>query len=301
MLKHALSRAAVAVFWLLHFLPLPILARLGEGLGEVLYRLGTRRRKIALVNLSLCFPELDEQQRRALARAHFRILGRSILERSILWWGSRERLSRLIRVDGAERIHAAKDAGRPVILLAPHFVGLDIGGIGIALSFDVVSIYSAQENPVFDHLLLHGRKRFGDQLLLSRQDGARTSIKAMKSGRPFYYLPDLDFGRRDSVFAPFFGVEAATITGLSRLARAAGAVVIPCITRMLPGGQGYVVDIGEAWADFPTTDVHADTERMNTYLETVVRTMPEQYYWVHRRFKTRPEGETRPYEAKRRR
>ena len=301
MLKHALSRAAVAVFWLLHFLPLPILARLGEGLGEVLYRLGTRRRKIALVNLSLCFPELDEQQRRALARAHFRILGRSILERSILWWGSRERLSRLIRVDGAERIHAAKDAGRPVILLAPHFVGLDIGGIGIALSFDVVSIYSAQENPVFDHLLLHGRKRFGDQLLLSRQDGARTSIKAMKSGRPFYYLPDLDFGRRDSVFAPFFGVEAATITGLSRLARAAGAVVIPCITRMLPGGQGYVVDIGEAWADFPTTDVHADTERMNAYLETVVRTMPEQYYWVHRRFKTRPEGETRPYEAKRRR
>ena len=179
MLKHALSRAAVAVFWLLHFLPLPILARLGEGLGEVLYRLGTRRRKIALVNLSLCFPELDEQQRRALARAHFRILGRSILERSILWWGSRERLSRLIRVDGAERIHAAKDAGRPVILLAPHFVGLDIGGIGMALSLDVVSIYSAQKNPVFDQLLLRGRKRFGDQQLLSRQDGARTSIKAM--------------------------------------------------------------------------------------------------------------------------
>jgi len=301
MLKRALSRAAVAVFWLLHFLPLPILARLGEGLGEVLYRFGARRRKIALLNLSLCFPELDEHQRRALARAHFRILGRSILERSILWWGSRKRLTRLIRVDGEERIRAAKDAGRPVILLAPHFVGLDIGGIGIALSFDVVSIYSAQENPVFDQLLLYGRQRIGDQLLLSRQDGARTSIKAMKSGRPFYYLPDMDFGRRDSVFAPFFGVEAATITGLSRLARAAGAVVIPCITRMLPGGQGYVVEIGEPWADFPTADVHADTTRMNAYIEGIVRTMPEQYYWVHRRFKTRPAGETRPYEAKRRR
>ena len=301
MLKRALSRAAVAVFWLLHFLPLPILARLGEGLGEVLYRFGARRRKIAQLNLSLCFPELDERQRQALARAHFRILGRSILERSILWWGSRERLSRLIRVDGAQSIHAAKDAGRPVILLAPHFVGLDIGGIGIALSFDVVSIYSAQENPVFDRLLLHGRQRFGDQLLLSRQDGARTSIKAMKSGRPFYYLPDMDFGRRDSVFAPFFGIEAATITGLSRLARAAGAVVIPCITRMLPGGQGYVVEIGEPWTDFPTADVQADTTRMNAYIEGIVRTMPEQYYWVHRRFKTRPPGETRPYEAKGRR
>jgi len=300
-LRRALSRAAVAVFWLLHFLPLPILARLGEGLGALFYRFGARRRKIALLNLSLCFPELDERQRQALARAHFRILGRSILERSILWWGSRERLSRLIRVDGAQRIHAAKDAGRPVILLAPHFVGLDIGGIGIALSFDVVSIYSAQENQVFDRLLLHGRKRIGDQLLLSRQDGARTSIKAMKSGRPFYYLPDMDFGRRDSVFAPFFGIEAATITGLSRLARAAGAVVIPCITRMLPGGQGYVVEIGEPWDDFPTADVQADTTRMNAYIEGIVRTMPEQYYWVHRRFKTRPPGETRPYEAKRRR
>ena len=292
MLKRALSHAAVAVFWLLHFLPLPILARLGEGLGALLYRIGARRRKIVLTNLSLCFPELDESQHQALARAHFRMLGRSILERSILWWGSRDRLSRLIRVDGEEKIRAARDAGRPVILLAPHFVGLDIGGIGMALSFDVVSIYSAQKNPVFDQLLLRGRKRFGDQLLLSRQDGARTSIKAMKSGRPFYYLPDMDFGRRDSVFAPFFGVDAATITGLSRLGRAAGAAVIPCITRMLPGGQGYVVEIGDAWADFPTADVEDDTRRMNAYLESVVRTMPEQYYWVHRRFKTRPEGQT---------
>lgn len=296
MLRRLPSRAAVALFWLLHFLPLPVLARLGESLGTLLYQFGVRRRKIVLVNLSLCFPELDEQQRQTLARSHFRMLGRSILERAILWWGSRDRLSKMIRVDGEEKIRAARDAGRPVILLAPHFVGLDIGGIGIALRFDVVSIYSAQENPVFDQLLLHGRQRFGDQLLLSRQDGARTSIKAMRSGRPFYYLPDMDFGRRDSVFAPFFGVEAATITGLSRLARAAGATVIPCVTRMLPGGQGYVVEIGEAWADFPTTDVEADTRRMNTFIESVVRTMPEQYYWVHRRFKTRPLGEKRPYE-----
>ena len=132
-------------------------------------------------------------------------------------------------------------------------------------------------------------------MLLSRQDGARSSIKAMRSGRPFYYLPDMDFGRRDSVFVPFFGVETATITGLSRLARAAGAAVVPCITRMLPGGQGYVVDIGEAWADFPTRDVSADSARMNAYIESVVRSQPEQYYWVHRRFKTRPEGQPRVY------
>lgn len=295
MLRRALSHGAIALFWLLHFLPLPLLARVGQLLGTLLYHIGNRRRRIALTNLALCFPELSDSQRQTLAREHFRVLGRSILERSLLWWASPERLSRLIRVNGAERISTLRDAGRPVILLAPHFVGLDAGGIGIAMRFDSISMYSVQKNPVFDRLLLRGRKRFGDQMLLSRQDGARSSIRAMRSGRPFYYLPDMDFGRRDSVFAPFFGIEAATITGLSRLARAAGAAVVPCITRMLPGGQGYLVDIDDAWTDFPTSDVSADSARMNTYIESVVRNQPEQYYWVHRRFKTRPPGVAKPY------
>ncbi|MEO8409750.1 MAG: lysophospholipid acyltransferase family protein, partial [Propionivibrio sp.] len=158
-----------------------------------------------------------------------------------------------------------------------------------------VSMYAAQTNPVFDHLLYQGRKRFGDQLLLSRKDGARASVKAMKSGRPFYYLPDLNSRRRDSIFVPFFGIETATITGLSRLSKAAGAAVVPCVTRMLPGGQGYQVEISEPWANFPSDDVVADTTRMNAWIEAAIRTMPEQYYWVHRRFKTRPEGEPRPY------
>ena len=140
-------------------------------------------------------------------------------------------------------------------------------------------------------LLLNGCRRFGDQLLLSRQDGVRSSIKAMRAGRPFYYLPDMDFGRRDAVFVPFFGVEAATITGLSRLARAAGAAVLPCLTRVLPGSGGYLVEVGEPWDEFPTEDVSADSARMNAFIEAAVRAMPEQYYWVHRRFKTRPEGE----------
>ena len=299
MLKRAIGRlrsqTAVAAFWLLHFLPLPILAGLGRSLGLVLYHFAGRRRKIVGINLGLCFPELGEDERRRLAKAHFRILARSILERGILWWSSKKRLSRLIRFSGEEKIKALREAGTPIILLAPHFVGLDAGGTAIALRFDVVSIYSAQKNPLFDRLLYQGRRRFGDQQLLSRQDGARATIKAMKSGRPFYYLPDMDLGRRDSVFAPFFGVQAATITGLSRLSRAAGAVVVPCITRLLPGGEGYAVDIGDAWADFPSDDVDADTRRMNAYIESVVRTMPEQYYWVHRRFKTRPEGEARYY------
>jgi Kdo2-lipid IVA lauroyltransferase/acyltransferase len=295
MLKRLLSQLAVALLWPLHLLPLRALAVLGQGLGLLFFYLGKRRRKIALVNLGLCFPELDKSGQQRLAIAHFQMLGRSALERTLLWWSSEKRLARLIRVDGEDKLRAAHQSGTPIILLAPHFVGLDAGGIGIAMRFNSMSMYSTQKNPVFDRLILRGRKRFGDQLLLSRQDGARSSIKAMRSGRPFYYLPDMDLGSRDSVFVPFFGIQAATITGLSRLSRAAGAVVIPCITRILPDGQGYVVEIGDPWTDFPTSDIEADTQRMNAFIESAVRTMPEQYYWVHRRFKTRPEGESKYY------
>lgn len=290
-----LSRAVIAVLWLAHWLPLPLLSRFGQGLGMLLYAGARRRRHIVEVNLALCFPELDGAARNKLARAHFRALGRSLLERGLVWWGSPERLRRLIRVEGEDRIRELQAAGRPIILLAPHFVGLDAGGTRVGMDFDVVSVYARQKNAVIDRWLYHGRSRFGKPLLLSRQDGVRATIKAMKAGYPFYYLPDMDFRGKDSIFVPFFGVPAATITGLSRLGRLAGAAVVPCSTRMLPGGRGYVVEIGEAWADYPTDDVEADTARMNRWIEAMVRTMPEQYYWVHRRFKTRPRGEPRPY------
>ena len=225
-----LSRLLVAVLWLLHFLPLSVLAACGSALGSAFFVLARRRQHIVLVNLGLCFPELDDEQRRLLAKAHFRVLGRSVLERSLLLWASQERLSRLIRVEGEERMRTLLAAGRPVLMLTPHFVGLDAGGAGIAMRFDSASIYAEQSNPVFDHLLLRGRRRFGDQLLLSRDESVRASIRAMKAGRPLYYLPDMDFGRRDSIFVPFFGVQAATIPGLSRLARLAGAVVVLAIS-----------------------------------------------------------------------
>lgn len=285
-----LSRLAVLLLWLLHGLPLPLLAAIGRGLGRVLFWLAGRRRHVVEVNLSLCFPELDDTQRRRLARAHFQVLARSVLERGILWWSRPERLQRLIRVEGAETIRELLDAGRPVMLLAPHFVGLDAGGVGIAMRFDCASLYAEQSSKVFDRLLYQGRKRFGDQLLLSRDENLRTIVRAMKAGRPFYYLPDVNFRTRDSIFVPFFGVAAATVSGLPRLSKLTGAAVVPCATRMLPGGQGYVVEVGRAWEDYPTDDVEADTRRMNAWIEEAVRSMPEQYYWVHRRFKTRPAG-----------
>ncbi|HEX6736607.1 MAG TPA: lipid A biosynthesis acyltransferase [Azonexus sp.] len=295
MLSSLYSLPLAALLWLLHFLPLPLLAAIGRGLGRLLMLFGRKRRAVVDLNLAWCFPELDAAARHDLARRHFAGLGRSILERGIFWWGSRRRLEQLIQVDGEQHLQAQLAAGRPVILLAPHFLGLDAGGVAVTMRHDIVSIYAEQSNPVFNRLLLRGRSRFGNQQLLSRQDGARATVKAMKAGRPFYYLPDLNARRRDAVFVPFFGIPAATVTGLPRLARAAGAAVLPCVTRMLPGGDGYRLEIGEAWRDYPSDDVTADTARMNSWLEGVIRTMPEQYYWVHRRFKTRPLGEAKPY------
>ncbi len=295
MLTRLFSRIGVTTLWLLHFLPISVLAPLGQALGALLYRFGRRRRRIAEINIDLCFPEFSAVDRKNLVKTHFALLGRSVLERGILWWGDETRIHQLVRVQGDEKIQAQLNAGRPVIILAPHFLGLDAGGVAMTMRHNIVSIYSKQTNPVFDEVLLKGRSRFGDQLLLSRHDGVRGTIKAMKSGRPFYYLPDLNPRRRDAVFVPFFGIQTATITGLSRLAKAAGAVVLPCITEILPGNAGYEVRIGDPWPDFPSTDPIADTARMNAWIESEIRKMPSQYYWVHRRFKTRPEGEARPY------
>ncbi len=281
-----LSRLAVALLWLLHWLPLALLAPLGRALGLAFYALGRRRRHVALTNLRLCFPELDDAQRRRIARAHYRALGRSFLERTLLWWGSPARIRRIVELRGADQVPPE----RPVIFLAPHFVGLDMGGTRVAMEWNCVSIYSKQKDPVFDRLLYRGRGRFGDQLLLSRQEGMGKAARALARGRPLYYLPDMDYGARDALFVPFFGVPAATITALPRLARLAGAVVVPCVTRIDSISGGYVVEIGAPWPDFPSADVAADTRRMNAFIEDQVRRMPEQYYWVHRRFKTQPPG-----------
>jgi len=293
-----MMRLGLALIWLLHFLPLNALARVGTGLGAVLYALARARREVVLTNLRLCFPELDEPRRRDLARAHFRAFARSLLEHGILWWGSKSDIQRLVRLEGLEHWRGISD--RPVILLAPHFIGLDAGCIRITCEgHRINSVYSRQKSAAVDAIFMHGRTRFGQTTLFARQDGIRPMIKSLKSGEPVYYLPDMDLGARDSVFAPFFGVPAATITGLSRIAALAGAVIVPCVTRQLPGGAGYVVTLYPAWPDFPSGDLTADAQRLNAFIEARVREMPEQYYWLHKRFKTRPAGEASPYETAR--
>jgi len=289
-----MSRLVFALMWLIHFLPLGAQAAIGNAIGSVLYWLIPERRRVTRINLAKCFPRMDPAARERLAHAHFRAFTRSFVERGLLWWAPRARIERLIRLEGLEHLRALGDA--PAILFVPHFVGLDAGGTRIAIDVNVVAMFARQKDPRFARLLAQGRTRFGDQRLVSRQEGVRAAIQAMRrERRPLYYLPDLDHGPRNAVFVPFFGVPAATVPGLSRIARLAGAKVLPCVTRMLPGGGGYVLRIEPPWADFPTDDVEADTRRMNAYIEKVALEMPEQYLWMHKRFKTRPPGEARFY------
>ena len=288
-----LVRIALAVIWVLHFLPLAVLALLGRCLGLLLYAVARERRKVALTNIAICFPDQHIMEHRRLARRHFQALARSVLEHGLLWWSTKARLQRLIRIEGLEHWQAV--AGRPVIWLAPHFVGLDMGGTRIITEWRGVSMYSHQKDPVFDRILLHGRTRFVTPELFSRQDGIRPVVRAMRAGLPLYYLPDMDLGERESIFVSFFGVPAATVTGLTRIAQLAGAVVVPAVTRQLPSGAGYVLRFYPAWEGFPGTDIEQDTRRMNAFIEDRVREMPEQYYWVHKRFKTRPPGEKKIY------
>lgn len=293
-----MSRVVFALMWLGHWLPLGVLAAIGNLAGTAAFWLIPERRRVIRVNLAMCFPQMPPQERERLARAHFRMFMRSFIEHALTWWSSKERFLRLMKLEGGEHLRAL--AGKPVILLAPHFVGVDAACTRVSCDFPLAGMYQHQKDPAFDSLLLRGRTRFQPTgRAISRQGGVRQVLAALKARIPVYFAPDLDFGRKDAVFVPFFGVTAATVTSVSRLAQAAGARVVPVITRILPGGAGYVTTILPALEDFPTDDPVADTRRINAFIEGEVLKMPEQYYWVHKRFKTRPEGEASPYEKKR--
>ncbi|WKB51918.1 LpxL/LpxP family acyltransferase [Eleftheria terrae] len=289
------ARLLIGLLWLLHWLPLPWLAALGRGLGRLLYRLAGSRRRIALRNIELCLPALGPAEREALARDHFQWLARSILERSLLWYASEARLRRLIHVEGD--VGLADRSERPVMWLVPHFMGLDVAGAAVQLygQKTAASIYQAQSNKVFDAAIRKGRLRFGRSQIFSRQESAKPLMRCIKQGSPFFNLPDMDFGRQDAAFVPFFGVPAATLLAPSRMARALNMVVQPVVAEILPGGQGYRVRFLPPWSHFPTDQPEADALAMNRWIESEIRQNPAQYLWVHKRFKTRPDGEPKLY------
>ena len=286
-------RLTLALIWVLHWLPLPILGRIGEALGELLFLVMRDRHRITLTNLSLCLPELSSAERHSMARAHFRAYARSVLERGILWWASPARLQRLIEIDPA--VPTQSSIEKPTIFLCPHFVCLELAGVAITMRGPLCSIYTQQRSRVFDEALRRGRARFAtqeeaDQFLISRHSGIKPIIRAMRNGRPFLMLPDMDFGARESIFVPFFGVLAATLTAPARLAAATDGQVIPVTTQFRPDYRGWRVSFHPAWQDFPGDDIEAATLRMNAFIEQQVRQAPAEYFWSHKRFKTRPAG-----------
>jgi KDO2-lipid IV(A) lauroyltransferase len=282
-------RLLLGLMWLLHWLPLPILGRLGEGIGTLLFHVMGARRRITLINLRLCMPDLPETERRALAKWHFQAYARSILERGLLWWASVARLKRLIVVE--PRVPLEEIQSGPTILLCPHFVCLDVAAVATRFETSACSIYTRQQSKVFDEQLRKGRLRFGPVKLLSRAEGVKPIIRAMREGLPFFMLPDMDFGARDAEFVPFFGTPAATLVAPARIAAVTGAKVIPVVATYLSGYRGWKVTYYPAWEDYPGDDMIEATRRMNAFIEARVLEAPAEYFWAHKRFKTRPPGE----------
>jgi KDO2-lipid IV(A) lauroyltransferase len=283
----------IAIMWLLHWLPLPILGRLGEAIGSLLFSVMRRRRHICLTNIKICLTTLDNKVQHELAKAHFRAYARSVLERGILWWGSEERLRKLIHVEST--IPLKEMFSTPTIVLCPHFVSLDVAGVAVMLESSLCSIYTPQRNKVFDEALRKGRSRFRPVQLFSRAEGIKPIIRAMKKNLPFFMLPDMDFGPKDAEFIPFFGIPAATLTAVPRLAGSTQAKVIPVIATTLDNYQGWKVKFDTPWENYPSGEIISDTRFMNAYIEKQILKAPAQYFWTHRRFKTRLEGEPSIY------
>lgn len=286
-------RLLIVLMWLLHWLPLPLLGRFGEAVGSLMFILIPKRRKIALANLRLCMPELSEAERRTIARQHFQGYARSIFERALLWWAPIPRLRRLIHIEPA--VPQADMESGPTILLCPHFVCLDVAGVA-ARVVPLSTIYVPQKNKAFDDLLRRGRERFGPVRLITRKEGIKPILRALRDGYPYFMLPDMDFGEKDAEFVPFFGVPAATLTALPRLAATTKAKVIPVVATFLPNYQGWRVVFYPAWENYPGDDILEATRRMNAFIEERVREAPAEYFWTHKRFKTRPAGEPSLYD-----
>jgi KDO2-lipid IV(A) lauroyltransferase len=273
---------------LLAHAPLPLVRALGWVFGRALHAVAARRRRVARINWALCFPGLTEAQRHAAVRQHFVHFAQAWLDRSWLWHGHPETVRRRLRLGGDVEALAGD---RPTVIFAPHFVGLDAGWTALTsqLPRRFCTIYAEQLNQSVDRWILAGRQRFGQAHIVPRRQGLKPLVAALRTGEPLYLLPDMDYGAADSVFVPFYGVPAATITSLARFARLARAQVVPVISRLT--SQGYDITVLPRWDGYPTDDPVADTARMNVLLQDMIATMPEQYFWVHKRFKTRPAGQ----------
>jgi len=286
-LKRLSLGLTVALLRTLSVVPYKFVARLGMVVGTALYALPSRRKHIVLVNLRLCFPEKSIHEHQRLARDHFRHVVRSYLERGIQWFGSAQSIRDIVQIES--KIDLDDEAAPPTIFMGFHFVGIEVGCMLYSTHRPVASLYTRMSNVGICELARRQRGRFGAEMI-ERATSARKIVGLLRSGKPVMLAADMDHGVDNSVFVPFFGVPACTLTAVSRLARLGGARVVPFVTEVLPNYQGYKLTIFEPLADFPSGSDMVDARRMNAFLEEQIIRFPEQYYWVHRRFKHRPPG-----------
>jgi KDO2-lipid IV(A) lauroyltransferase len=289
MLSRFGAKLAIGLLKLFALLPYGLVARIGDGLGWLLYQIPSRRKRIVHINLKLCFPEWSDERREDVAQKHFRHAIRSYLERSVQWFGSAKKLEQLIQLDSA--IDLTDPNLPPTLFLGFHFVGIEAGSIFLnySLKRQCGSLYQPMSNPELEEVAKAARARFGADMA-SRADSARIVLRWLRDKKPVMLGADMDYGLRNSTFVPFFGVPTCTLTAVGRLAKVGQAQVVPFIGEVLPNYKGYRLKVFKPWENYPTGDDEADARRMNAFLEEQIPLMPEQYYWVHKRFKTRPPG-----------
>lgn len=288
----------LGLLWLVSQLPYRVLLLLGRLLGVLMYRVAGSRRRIAAKNLELCFPEKAPAERERLLRENFASTGIAFFEMAMSWWWPRARLARLAHVEGLEHLKQAQAEGQGVILMSLHFTTLEIGAALLGQRHTIDGMYREHKNPVFDFIQRRGRERHNPDATAIEREDVRAMLKVLRAGRAIWYAPDQDYGAKQSLFVPLFGIPAATVTATTKFARLGKARVVPFTQTRLADGSGYRLVVHPPLADFPGESEEADCLRINQWIETVLREQPEQYLWAHRRFKTRPPGEPKLYDKR---
>lgn len=283
-----------ALWRLVVFLPYPLLIYIGSAFGLLLYKLPTRRKRIAYKNIQMCFGDMNESQHKALLRANFANMGIALMETGISWWWPSKRFKRLITYRGLEHLHELE--GKPVIVFGIHHTTLEISAAAISSVTPVDGMYRPHKNPVYDFIQGRGRLNHGvEGCTIVERDNMRTAIKGLKAKRKLWYLPDHDYGLTHGLFAPLFGIQAATLYTTARLATKTQAAIMPVSCIRLDGTKGYQFTVYPALKNFPVGDDLSDATTLNKKIEEMICLKPEQYLWAHRRFKNRPEGEEDVY------
>jgi KDO2-lipid IV(A) lauroyltransferase len=292
--RHWAAWLGVGVIWLIAQLPYAALLWLGRRLGGLVMRAPSARRHIAEINIARCFPELDTAARRLLVDRNLREIGLMLVEFALGWMGSDKKIAGIpIVIEGLEHLELARTNGQGVLLVGGHFSHLELCARLVSQRIRISGMYRKMDSAVFEWAVLRARLDYATTMF--DKDDLRGTVKYLRNGGTLWYAPDQDMRSKDNVFVPFFGMPAATITATHHLARMSGAAVIPCFHRRLPNGEGYVLRLGAPLDNFPSADVMADTARVNGCIEQMVRESPEQYLWVHKRFKSQPEGQPSVY------